>query len=86
MIPFQYFIYLCFQGKLESLANYLTELALVDGQSFLKFSPSLLAASAVAMARHTLNLSAWPENLALKAGYTVGLDSINENKILAVIK
>ena len=66
---FIYFFY--FQGKLESLANYLAELALVDGQSFLKFSPSLLAASAVAMARHTLNLPAWPENLAIKAGYTV---------------
>jgi len=59
------------KGKLESLANYLAELALVDGQSFLKFSPSLLAASAVAMARHTLNLQAWPENLAIKAGYTL---------------
>jgi len=59
------------KGKLESLANFLAELALVDGQSFLKFSPSLLAASAVAMARHTLNLPAWPENLALKAGYTL---------------
>jgi hypothetical protein len=59
------------KAKLESLANYLSELALVEGQAFLKFSPSLLAASSVAMARHTLDLPAWPEHLATRAGYTL---------------
>jgi len=64
------------KGKLESLANFLCELALVEGQNFLKFSPSHLAASCVAMARHTLEVPAWPEHLATKAGYT--LDELKE--------
>lgn len=64
------------KGKLESLANYLCELALVDGQTFLKYSPSQLAAACVAMARHTLDLSAWPEHLSIRTGYT--LDELKE--------
>lgn len=64
------------KGKLESLANYLCELAMVDGQAFLKYSPSHLAASCVAMARHTLDLPAWPEHLAIRTGYT--LDELKE--------
>lgn len=42
--------------ELEYLANYLAELTLVE-YSFLKFLPSLTAASAVLLARWTLNQS-----------------------------
>jgi cyclin A len=40
--------------ELEFLANYLAELTLVE-YSFLQFLPSLVAASAVFLARWTLN-------------------------------
>lgn len=64
------------KAKIESLANYLSELALVEGQNFLRYCPSLLAASCVAMARHTLNLPVWPDNIATRAGYS--LDELKE--------
>ncbi|GAB2275580.1 hypothetical protein Dimus_010339 [Dionaea muscipula] len=46
---------------LEYLANYLAELTLID-YSFLKYLPSLIAASAVFVARWTLDQSAHPWN------------------------
>jgi len=58
-------------NRLAALASYLAELVLVEGQDMLKFSASQVAASCVAMARHTLDLEAWPDQLALKAGYAV---------------
>ncbi|KAE8726253.1 Cyclin-A2-1 [Hibiscus syriacus] len=51
--------------ELEFLANYLAELSLVE-YSFLKFSPSLVAASAVFLARLTLNQSVHPWNPTLE--------------------
>lgn len=51
--------------ELEYLANYLAELTLVE-YSFLKFLPSLTAASAVLLARWTLNQSDNPWNLTLE--------------------
>ncbi|TYH12314.1 hypothetical protein ES288_A06G057800v1 [Gossypium darwinii] len=45
--------------ELEFLANYLAELSLVE-YNFLKFLPSLIAASAVFLARWTLNQSVHP--------------------------
>jgi len=45
--------------ELEFLANYLAELALVE-YSFFQFLPSLVAASAVFLARWTLNDSEHP--------------------------
>merc|ERR1719369_206549 len=59
------------QNRLAALASYLAELVLVEGQEMLKFSASQVAAGCVAMARHTLDLEAWPDQLAMKAGYTV---------------
>ncbi|RDX72620.1 Cyclin-A2-1, partial [Mucuna pruriens] len=50
--------------KLEFLANYLAELALVD-YGFFQFLPSLVAASAVFLARWTLNESEHPWNPTL---------------------
>ncbi|KAB2629408.1 cyclin-A2-2-like [Pyrus ussuriensis x Pyrus communis] len=51
--------------ELELLANYLAELALVE-YGFLKFLPSLIAASAVFLARWTLNQSDHPWNPTLE--------------------
>ncbi|KAG6608177.1 Cyclin-A2-1, partial [Cucurbita argyrosperma subsp. sororia] len=51
--------------ELEFLANYLAELSLVE-YSFLKFLPSLIAASAVFLARWTLDQSDHPWNPTLE--------------------
>ncbi|KAL5559235.1 hypothetical protein UlMin_035446 [Ulmus minor] len=51
--------------QLEFLANYLAELTLVD-YSFLNFLPSLVAASAVFLARWTLSQSDHPWNYTLE--------------------
>ncbi|KAM6544027.1 hypothetical protein CsatB_008474 [Cannabis sativa] len=51
--------------ELEFMANYLAELTIVD-YSFLKFLPSLIAASAVFLARWTLNQSDHPWNSTLE--------------------
>ncbi|XP_061359582.1 cyclin-A2-2-like [Gastrolobium bilobum] len=51
--------------ELEFLANYLAELTLVE-YSFLQFLPSLIAASAVLLARWTLNHSEHPWNPTLE--------------------
>ncbi|XP_059658059.1 cyclin-A2-2 [Cornus florida] len=52
-------------AELEFLANYLAELTLVE-YSFLKILPSLIAASAVFLARWTLNQSDHPWNPTLE--------------------
>ncbi|KAK7293600.1 hypothetical protein RJT34_16470 [Clitoria ternatea] len=51
--------------ELEFLANYLAELTLVE-YSFLQFLPSVIAASAVLLARWTLNQSEHPWNLTME--------------------
>ncbi|KAL0799618.1 hypothetical protein Bca101_054793 [Brassica carinata] len=51
--------------ELESLASYLTELTLIDCR-FLKFLPSVIAASAVFLAKWTLDQSNHPWNLTLE--------------------
>jgi len=62
--------------KLSALSAYLAELSLVEGESFLRFSPSLVAAASVALARHSLNLEAWTSNLQENTGYS--LDDMKE--------
>ncbi|XWS16396.1 hypothetical protein CRYUN_Cryun34aG0083600 [Craigia yunnanensis] len=51
--------------ELEYLANYLAELTLID-YGFLNFAPSIIAASAVFLARWTLNQSCHPWNPTLE--------------------
>ncbi|CAD5317739.1 unnamed protein product [Arabidopsis thaliana] len=51
--------------EMEFLANYLTELTLMD-YPFLKFLPSIIAASAVFLAKWTLNQSSHPWNPTLE--------------------
>jgi len=53
------------------LSNYINELSLVDGESFLRFSPSLVAASSLALARHTLGQEAWSLDMEDTSGYTI---------------
>jgi len=55
--------------KCISLATYINELSLLDGETFLRFSPSILAASSVALARHTLGDQAWTEEMVAISGY-----------------
>jgi len=56
-------------GKALHLALYLNELSLLDGRTFLKFRPSVVASSSVVLARHTLGMTAWTDAMATQAGY-----------------
>jgi len=53
------------------LSSYINELSLVDGESFLRFSPSLVAASSLALARHTLGQEAWSVDMEETSGYSI---------------
>lgn len=68
--------------ELEFLANYIAELTLVD-YSFLKYLHSLIAASAVFLARWTLNQSDHPWNATLEH-YTTYKASDLKNVVLAM--
>lgn len=58
-------------GKVLHLAMYLNELSLLDGSTFMKFPGSVVAASSVVLARHTLGIEAWADGMAVEAGYSV---------------
>lgn len=63
--------------KVAALAAYLSELALVAGENFLKYSPSLVSASCVALARHTLEVEeVWSTAMEQRTGYQ--LDELKE--------
>lgn len=55
----------------SELAMYLCELALLNGDPYLKYQPSVVAASSLCLARHTLLLEAWTGCLQYYSGYTV---------------
>ncbi|XP_076624758.1 cyclin A isoform X2 [Colletes latitarsis] len=55
--------------KIKFLAMYLCELSMLEGDPYLQFLPSHLAASAVALARYTLLEEMWPHELELSTGY-----------------
>lgn len=57
--------------KSQFLAMYLCELSLLEADPYLHFLPSILAASSVALARHTLNEEVWPHELELSSGYSL---------------
>jgi len=59
-----------------SLAQYLSELTLLEVERFLPYKHSVIAAASVALARHTLNLTAWPESIAQFTG--IGLDDFKD--------
>lgn len=54
----------------EKLTWYLCELAQMNGDVFLKYLPSEMAASAVCLALYTLHKPAWPNTLEHYSGYT----------------
>lgn len=66
--------------KSQHLSMYINELTLLDGENMLRFSPSILAASSVALARHTIGDEAWTDEMAEQSGYTV--DNLKECLLL----
>jgi len=60
--------------RTQHLAMYLNELSLMSGEKFLQYTPSHVAASSVALARHTVrdnDREAWPESLSRDSGFTL---------------
>ncbi|XP_033216332.1 cyclin-A2 [Belonocnema kinseyi] len=57
--------------KIQYLAMYFCELSMLEADPYLHFLPSLLAASSVALAQHTLNEEVWPHELELSSGYNM---------------
>lgn len=53
------------------LALFLAEMSMLDCDPFLRYLPSLIAASAVALANHTQGRVAWPKHIAEWTGYTL---------------
>ena len=53
----------------KCLAMYLTELTMLETESYLKHVPSVIAASAVYLARLTLGQDPWPCSLQDSTGY-----------------
>lgn len=56
---------------ISALSMYLCELALQDADPYLKYHPSVIAASAVCLARHSTGQTAWPRIMEHYSGYTV---------------
>ncbi|XP_045105761.1 G2/mitotic-specific cyclin-A-like [Portunus trituberculatus] len=53
------------------LALFLAEMSMLDCDPFLRYLPSLIAASAVALANHTQGRVAWPQHMVEWTGYTL---------------
>jgi hypothetical protein len=49
----------------------LAELTLLEAETYLHFSPSVIGAASVALARHTLGLPAWDWSMSEKTGYQI---------------
>jgi len=58
--------------KLKSLAMFLAELTLIDMETYLKYTPSIIAASSLCLARYALGEEPWPQTLVKKTGYEIG--------------
>ncbi|KAJ8929388.1 hypothetical protein NQ314_017927 [Rhamnusium bicolor] len=73
--PLTFITAMCVTNKLSEktmyLAMYLSELALLNGDVYLEFLPSVIAASAIAIARHTLGEDAWNTQLSESTGYNL---------------
>jgi cyclin-A len=50
-------------NEIKLCLQYLCELSLLDGERFMHFLPSEMAAAAVALARHTVGVEPWPQEL-----------------------
>ncbi|XP_030766387.1 cyclin-A2 isoform X2 [Sitophilus oryzae] len=74
--PLTFITSMCSMNKLEEktkfLAMFLCELTLLEGETYLEYIPSTLAASAIALARHTLELTpCWPQSFTETTMYTL---------------
>jgi cyclin A len=58
-------------SEAKFLAQYLAELTLLDGQTYLHFIPSVIGAASVALARHTVGLTAWDSAMVNKTGLRI---------------
>ncbi|XP_061165183.1 G2/mitotic-specific cyclin-A-like [Saccostrea echinata] len=58
--------------KTRALAMFLAELTLVDADIYLKYLPSVIASSAVFLARYALGQEAWPVSLSQSSQYEIG--------------
>ncbi|KAL4230577.1 Cyclin-A2 [Mactra antiquata] len=58
--------------KLKSLTMFLSELTLVDMDTYLKYVPSITAAAALCLSRYSLGMEPWPQSLVKKTGYEIG--------------
>ena len=66
----RYLCVVCADDDCEKLGQYLCELALMNGDAFLKYLPSEVAVSAVCLALHTLRRQPWPNALVQYSGYS----------------
>lgn len=57
--------------KVKFLTMYLCELALLNDDPYLQYTPSLISSAALALARHTLSMPMWTEDLETKIGYSL---------------
>jgi cyclin A len=71
--PLTFINAICISARLKEktmyFAMYLSELALLEVEPYLQFLPSVIAASAIALSRHTLGEGAWDETLQKTSGY-----------------
>ncbi|KAJ8949827.1 hypothetical protein NQ318_000526 [Aromia moschata] len=71
--PLTFITAICITNKLSDkimyLAMYLSELALLNGDVYLEFLPSVIANSSIAIARHTLGEEPWSTELTEATGY-----------------
>ncbi|KAM4045509.1 cyclin-A1 [Anomaloglossus baeobatrachus] len=57
--------------KTDHLAMYMAELTLLQEEPFLKYLPSVTAASAYCLANYAINKTFWPETLQAFTGYSL---------------
>nr|CAI5852422.1 unnamed protein product [Callosobruchus analis] len=74
--PLSFITAICSMNKMNEktqyLAMYLSELSLLNGDVYLEFLPSAIAASAIAIARHTLGeQDCWSTELIESTGYNL---------------
>lgn len=51
--------------------QYLCELSLLEADPYLQYMPSVIAAAAMALARHTIGLPMWSAQLQRRTGYAL---------------
>lgn len=57
--------------KIMYLAMYLSESAILEVEPYLQYLPSVIASSAIALSRHTLDEEAWTKDLEMYTGYSL---------------